>query len=152
MYHNFATSEECDHIVALAKPQVLIQSILSYINFYLNTQQEIICTVDEAKYSCWEGGRRHRRQYQDQLRNFSQVSLMSSSQPVNVFYQLHEPKHYCFMPLILPTAVLCEQETPRSNHQQSRGQTSSLDSLECQSSGRHADIAVWHWPKVRRTL
>lgn len=24
VYHNFATSEECDHIVALAKPQVQV--------------------------------------------------------------------------------------------------------------------------------
>ena len=80
VYHNFLSPEECDHIVALAKPQVITA---------LARQHDVCCKctgllynvmsnckhADEKEHSCGQGWARHPGRHQNQLWHIPQVTI-----------------------------------------------------------------------------
>ena len=69
VYHNFLSSEECDHIVALARPRVKAARAHQCGVCYMCTCLKHVTAkhADEEEHGGWQGWAEHRRQYQDQL-------------------------------------------------------------------------------------
>ena len=65
VYHNFLSSEECDHIVALAKPQVKTADAMNLLSQASQRRHAAVSHADEKEHSCGQGRGEHTGQYKD---------------------------------------------------------------------------------------